>query len=105
MTGPRWMVIAGAGLLVAGCTVNEPTATEVPLVPELVIVTATPGVPPMSAPARSVNQRYVVREGDSLSTIAERFEVSEAAILRANDLTDPNRILVGQELMIPPPEP
>lgn len=105
MAGPRWVLMAAGGLLVAGCTVNEPAATRVPTVPELVIVTATPGVPPMSAPARSIDQRYVVREGDSLSTIAERFAVSEAAILRANNLTDPNRILVGQELVIPPPEP
>lgn len=105
MPGPRWIVIAAAGLLVAGCTVNEPAATQTPSVPELVIVTATPGVPPMSAPARSVDQRYVVREGDTLSSIAERFGVSEAAILRTNNLTDRNRILVGQALVIPPPEP
>jgi LysM repeat protein len=40
-----------------------------------------------------------------LSGIAARFGVSEQAILEENPLSDPNRLLVGQELVIPPAQP
>lgn len=98
------LLLIGLTLLAAGCTVGESPAAVAPTVPVLEIVTATPGVPPPAAP-RVANQRYLVRDGDTLSTIADRFEVTEAAIMAANDLSDPDRLLVGQELVIPPPEP
>lgn len=74
----------------------------------LSIVTPTPGTPPPRAvaPAPAVGQQtYVVREGDSLSVIAERFGVTQDAIQRANDITDPNSLFAGQEIVIPAPEP
>ncbi|MDQ3412034.1 MAG: LysM peptidoglycan-binding domain-containing protein [Chloroflexota bacterium] len=97
--------IVGLVLLGTGCTVSESPAVVAPTAPVLVIVTATPGVPAAPAGPRTVEQRYVVREGDTLSTIAARFDVTEPALLAANDLSDPDRIMIGQELVIPPPEP
>jgi LysM repeat protein len=44
---------------------------------------------------------YYVTWGDSLSDIAARYGVSVDAILRANGLTNPNLIYVGQPLIIP----
>jgi LysM repeat protein len=105
MSGTGWALLLPIGLLVTGCSYGEQPATPAPTAPVLVIVTATPGLPPPPPQARSTDQHYVVREGDSLSAIADRFDVTEAAIMRANNLTDPNRILVGQQLIIPPPEP
>jgi spore germination protein len=46
-----------------------------------------------------------VQDGDTLSGIAARFGVSEEAILEENRISDPNRLLVGQELIIPPGQP
>ena len=40
-----------------------------------------------------------------LSGIAARFSVTEDAILDANDLTEPDRIFVGQELIVPAAQP
>jgi LysM repeat protein len=68
-----------------------------------VVVTATAGPPPVPTPGKQ--QIYVVREGDTLSGIAARFGVTEDAILKVNPLTDPNQVYVGQELVIPPPQP
>jgi len=45
---------------------------------------------------------YVVREGDTLSQIAEMFDVSAKTILWANDLTNANRIRPGDSLVILP---
>jgi LysM repeat protein len=45
---------------------------------------------------------YVVREGDSLSQIAEMFDVTANTILWANDLTSAKSIRPGQTLIILP---
>jgi LysM repeat protein len=39
--------------------------------------------------------------GESLSAIASRYGVSVDEILAANDLLDPDTLLVGQTLLIP----
>ena len=44
---------------------------------------------------------YVVKGGDTLSQIAEQFDTSVAAIVAANDIANPSRIYVGQELIVP----
>jgi LysM repeat protein len=47
---------------------------------------------------------YVVKQGDTLSSIASAYGVTVQAILAANpEITDPNRISVGQVILIPPP--
>jgi LysM repeat protein len=43
----------------------------------------------------------VVKEGDTLSEIAERFGTSVRALVTANNIEDPELIHVGQELLIP----
>jgi LysM repeat protein len=100
----RWALLAAAlGLAACGGDDGDPTRTPEDV---LTVVTPTAGAPPPRTPTPvPAEQRYVVREGDSLSAIAARFGVSEEAIRQANNLADPNSIFVGQELIIPPPEP
>ena len=43
---------------------------------------------------------YVVQRNDNLTRIAEEFGVTAACIQRANAITDPDLIYVGQELLI-----
>ncbi len=45
---------------------------------------------------------YIVQEGDTLSDIAEKFDVSVNTIKWANDIKDPSTIKVGQRLVILP---
>ncbi|MDQ3700083.1 MAG: N-acetylmuramoyl-L-alanine amidase [Chloroflexota bacterium] len=59
-------------------------------------VRATP-----AASGTSVTRRYLVQPGDTLSAIALRFRVSQEALLRANALTDPQKLLAGKTLVIP----
>jgi LysM repeat protein len=48
---------------------------------------------------------YVVQRGDTLTSIARKFNISLAAILGANQLKDPDHLSEGQSLVIPPPLP
>ena len=51
-------------------------------------------------------QVYVIKTGDTLSRIAREFNVSLDALLDANKdrISNPNRIRVGDEIIIPLPE-
>lgn len=44
---------------------------------------------------------YTVQRGDTLYRIAQRYGITSSAIQQANQLIDPSRILVGQQLLIP----
>ena len=44
---------------------------------------------------------YSVRSGDSLSALARQFNTSVSALVKANDISDPNKIRAGQKLTIP----
>ena len=44
---------------------------------------------------------YIVQPGDTLSSIAARFNLTIDALMTANNLSDPNQLDVGQQLVIP----
>ncbi len=54
-----------------------------------------------STPVADSANVYVVKKGDSLSSIASRLKVSEDDLAQVNTLADRNKIIVGQKLMIP----
>jgi LysM repeat protein/membrane protease YdiL (CAAX protease family) len=58
------------------------------------IVVPGPGAPP----AANV---HVVEEGETLSTIAERYGTTVDELLSLNDVPDPNDVPVGQSLILP----
>ncbi|MCC6453340.1 MAG: LysM peptidoglycan-binding domain-containing protein [Caldilineaceae bacterium] len=49
--------------------------------------------------------RYTVQAGDSLGHIAQDQGLSLAALMEANQISNPDAIYVGQELLIPPSTP
>lgn len=63
--------------------------------------------PSETAPVASTTQNssgasvHVVKMGDTLGAIARRYKVTVSEIARANNITDPTKILIGQELVIP----
>jgi formylglycine-generating enzyme required for sulfatase activity len=67
---------------------SEPTAT--PTLPTL-----TPGLP---TPTPVI---YVVQAGDTLGAIAKEFGVTVEALQEINAISDPNRLQIDQELIIP----
>lgn len=44
---------------------------------------------------------YVVRKGDTLSSIARRFDTTVRAIIKANPGIDPDQLAIGQEICVP----
>jgi|GEM_PF-2450512 len=52
-------------------------------------------------PAPGATRRYRVQEGDTLFSLSRRFGVSVEALQRANNLSDPDRLIAGTEIAIP----
>lgn len=77
-----------------------PTPTNIPL-----LITATvASVPPTTLPTEPPTPAplvYTVREGDTLSGIAQTYGVSIQNIVEANSLANPDMLNIGQELIIP----
>jgi LysM repeat protein len=49
----------------------------------------------------TTQQIYTIQAGDSLSAVAGRFGVTLDDLIKANNLTDPNFVFIGQRLVIP----
>jgi murein DD-endopeptidase MepM/ murein hydrolase activator NlpD len=61
--------------------------------------------PAMAAPPVQTGDVYVVQPGDTLSVIALRFGVTASDVAAVNNLSNPNLIFVGQQLIIPGSQP
>jgi len=57
--------------------------------------------PEAAVPSDSGGRVYVVQIGDTLFQIAQKYNTSVDVIVRANNIQDPNRIEVGDTLVIP----
>ena len=86
----------GTGL--ASQSVATPAAGAVPLTP-----TADPPHPVPTL--RSEVAQYVIQSGDTLGSIAKRFEIGISDLAQANGITNPDLVAVGQALSVPPPKP
>ncbi|MFP4346106.1 MAG: LysM peptidoglycan-binding domain-containing protein [Anaerolineales bacterium] len=63
--------------------------------------TAEPTEEATEAPITTGPQQYVVKAGDTLYSIASRYGLSVPTLARANNITNPAFIYVGQVLTIP----
>jgi LysM repeat protein len=88
-------LLSALALGVVGCVTQNPVPTPVP------VPSGSPAVTPVPRPT---TRTYVVRPNDTLNRIARRFGLTVGQLLTANpQLTDPNLVQVGQQLLIPPP--
>ena len=92
-------------------TATRPAPSSTPTTPPTVVsaatrVTNTPtptSTPIVATPTAAPPVTYIVQPGDTLSEIAARFDVTLAALMEANDITDPTLIRPGRVLIIPVP--
>ena len=91
--------------IVAGATLTS-TDTPRPTVTRRATFTPVPATP-SDTPTPTVTPTpiiYVIKAGDTLIPIARQFGVSVQEIQEANGITDPRRLRIGQEIIIPRPE-
>jgi LysM repeat protein len=83
-----------------------PTATWTPTLEPSYTASITPTITETSGPSPTPTERpvltYTVESGDTISTIAERFELTLEQVVAANNLEGCAGLTVGQVLTIPP---
>jgi LysM repeat protein len=67
--------------------------------PDMIVFTDPVVVAPVIEPVPS--QAYVVKKGDTLSGIASMYGTSWKKLAEFNSLSNPNKLYVGQEVLIP----
>lgn len=92
--------IANPNLIHVGLrlTISAATSTTPQASPAAASTTPAPASAPKAETTPAAT--YVVRAGDTLSAIAAKHGTSVAAIAAANGISNPNRIGVGQKLLI-----
>ena len=113
-----WVLLVGH-LALAGCgrLIQPPTATAVagvtaapsdtprPTATRRATFTPVPATPSdtPTPTATATPVIYVIKKGDTLLPIARQFGVAVEEIQEANGITDPRRLSIGQEIIIPAP--
>jgi LysM repeat protein len=108
----RWILI-GVFVLLLGCgqVITLPTPTPPPATADVHLNTVAPRATSTPAPATPTPTLsptptptpiiYTVKKGDTLSGIAKQFGIAVEALMDANEVYDPRRLQIGQELIIP----
>jgi murein DD-endopeptidase MepM/ murein hydrolase activator NlpD len=78
------------------------TLARLALLSAILAVAGTNGAAPATNPTlAAANTSYIVQAGDTLYSIALKFNTTMEAIQQANKLPNPNTLAVGQRLIIP----
>ena len=74
----------------------NPTPLQTPL-PEPVspINQVTPIVPNKT---NNLTKEYVIKQGDTIHSIAKKYKLNYDRLLKMNNIQDPNKIIIGQKL-------
>lgn len=97
----NWVGQGGIGNLFPSAT-PTPTMTLTPS--QTPTITSTPTITPIPAtPTASAPFPYTVVSGDTISSIAAKFNVQFIIIMLLNGLNNDSVLAVGQELIIPDP--
>lgn len=92
------VLCAASLVLIASCGTTEKASRET--LPPIATTTSTTTTPTTSLPP-GATQLYKVQSGDTLSGIAQAFNVTTDALMDANGMTDPNQLNAGVTLNIP----
>ncbi len=80
-----------------------PAPTNTPTPTPTLTPTSTPSPTPTFTPTPSAPFQYTVQEGDSLVSIAKKFNADLVTLMLLNNLNNTSTIYVGQPLIIPAP--
>jgi LysM repeat protein len=106
----RAPLIVSLGVIIAACAPPEPPPSNLPTAPAVLDITPAPTLDidatatsyaSLLRPSPTPAGLYIVRQGDTLTAIAEQYGTTVEEIMAANNLSDPNALQVGQALIIP----
>jgi len=80
----------------------QATATVVSTATGTALPRSTPSI---TRPLPTATIVHIIQEGDTLLAIALRYGVSVEGMQKVNGIEDPQRLKLGQKLIIPPPDP
>ncbi|MDI3534012.1 MAG: hypothetical protein PWQ82_377 [Thermosediminibacterales bacterium] len=95
--GPREYEVTVVVALFAKVT----ETVEIEVVTDIIEIEVAPGEKPPEEKEKPSMTIYIVQRGDSLWKIAKRYNTTIDAIVKANNIKDPDKILPGQQLIIP----
>ena len=98
--------VAAVAMLVQGCGTTPPPAPPPEPGPIVMPAPEPPPAPPLpppvpTPPPEPAAKIYTVKQGDTLSLIAKRFNVSAKDIMKMNNIANANKIRIGQKLSLP----
>jgi LysM repeat protein len=108
MRSRNWGLTAGIALVVGAVLLGivliwragpETSDSVTPTPSQQTGATRSPSPIPSSTPPKLVT--YTVKEGDTLSGIAQAYDISLEDLIGANDLANPDFLQIGQTLVIP----
>jgi LysM repeat protein len=95
-------LVGDAPILQVGQVINLPNCGDSVSAPAPTQpAAASSSTPPPNSTAPAGGQTYVVQPGDTLLAIANRFNLTVRDLVEANSLANPDRLSVGQVLIIP----
>ena len=56
---------------------------------------------PLEKQQTTEEKSYVVAKGDNPYSLAKKFNITQAALMKANNIDDPKKLKIGQKLVIP----
>jgi LysM repeat protein len=95
-------VITITATLVA-CGSDSTGSATTPSLPTIETAASTSTTSTVAATTTTLAQYYEIQAGDSLSGIAQKFNVRFDDLVAINEITNPDHIQVGDTLLIPPP--
>jgi N-acetylmuramoyl-L-alanine amidase len=96
--GVSTKAVLSANRLVASSIIHPGQSIAIP---GMVLVASVTPVPAVASPAPVTTGVYVIKSGDSISKISQKFGVSVQSILDANSLSRSSLIYSGHSLVIP----
>ncbi len=97
----RWVILAFCLIICGACTL-ESDAPQVEDSSSTIPTWEVRGATLTACAPRTDWQEYVVARNDNLTGIASRFNTTVAELTQANCLANPNRLVRGQTLYVPP---
>jgi LysM repeat protein len=97
----------GVGIVLVGGGSRAAAALSSSVVPDdlpraaVTLPDSTASIVPTVEFERTEDVEYVVGDGETLSEIADSYDLSYETLAEYNDLTDPNTLRPGQRIMIP----